>query len=76
ILRELYTEDTVLFVPDPNLEDAFVNPILSLLRDADLRARFGKAARAFGQQHYHHDKVLAQLKEFYCRQMAYLGESH
>ncbi|MDQ3010052.1 MAG: glycosyltransferase family 4 protein [Acidobacteriota bacterium] len=74
ILRELYTEDTVLFVPDPNLEDAFVNPILSLLRDPELRARMGKAARAFGEQHYHHDKILAQLKEFYCRQMAYPGD--
>ncbi len=74
ILRELYTEDTVLFVPDPNIEDAFVNPILSLLRDADLRARMGKAARSYGQQHYHHDKVLPQLNEFYRRQMAYLGD--
>lgn len=72
ILRELYTEETVLFVPDPNLEDAFVNPILSLLGDPDLRARMGKAARDFGEQHYHHDKILAQLKEFYFRQMAYL----
>jgi glycosyltransferase involved in cell wall biosynthesis len=74
ILRELYTKDTVLFVPDPNIEDAFVNPILSLLRDADLRARMGKAARSYGQQHYHHDKVLPQLNEFYRRQMAYLGD--
>ncbi len=73
ILRELYTEETLLFVPDPNMEDAFVNPILSLLRAPELRARMGKAARAFGEQHYHHEKVLPQLKKFYCRQMAYLG---
>ncbi len=72
ILRELYTEDTVLFVPDPNLEDAFVNPILKLLRDPALRSKMGKAARTYGEQHYHHDKILAQLKEFYCRQMDYL----
>ena len=74
ILRELYNEETVLYVPDPNLEDAFVNPLLQLLGDPALRARMGKAARAFGEQHYHHDKVLAQLKEFYLRQMAYLGD--
>lgn len=74
ILRELYTEDTVLFVPDPNLEDAFVNPILSLLRDPELRARRGNAARKFGEQHYHQDIILPQLKAFYLRQMAYLGD--
>lgn len=74
ILRELYTEDTVLFVPDPNLEDAFVNPILSLLRDPELRTRRGNAARKFGEQHYHQDIILPQLKAFYLRQMAYLGD--
>lgn len=74
ILRELYTEDTVLFVPDPNLEDAFVTPILRLLRNPELRVRRGNAARKFGEQHYHQDIILPQLKAFYLRQMAYLGD--
>ena len=76
ILRELYSAETVLLVPDPNLEDAFVKPILSLLSDSDLRARMGKAARSYASEHYHHEKILAQLKEFYRRQIAYLGEQH
>jgi glycosyltransferase involved in cell wall biosynthesis len=62
ILRELYSDEVVLLVPDPNLEDTFVEPLRRLLRDPDLRARLGQAARQFAEKYYHPDKVLPQIK--------------
>jgi glycosyltransferase involved in cell wall biosynthesis len=73
ILRELYPAEVVRIVEDPNLEDAFAEPLAALLRDAGLRARMGQLGRAFAAEHYHHDKVMPQLAEFYRRQMSLAG---
>ncbi len=75
ILQELYPEEVVRLVPDPNLIDAFVEPLVTLLREAGLRQRMGQAARAFATQHYHHDKILAQVTDFYLQQLSFTGDS-
>lgn len=75
ILRELYSDEVVLLVPDPNLEGAFTEPLRALLGDASLRRRVGQAARQFAEQHYHPEKVLPQIKEFYQQQIALAGGS-
>jgi glycosyltransferase involved in cell wall biosynthesis len=69
ILQELYPAEVVRLVSDPNLIGAFVEPVSALLADAGLRQQMGQAGRAFAVQHYHHDKVLAQVKDFYLQQL-------
>jgi len=73
ILRELYSEEAVRLVPDPNIEDAFVDPVVTLLCDTELRHKMGKAARSLVEQAYCQDKVLPKVKEFYRRQISLAG---
>ena len=72
-LQESYPEGVVRLVPDANITGAFVEPVVSLLRDAELRSRMGDAARAFVEQHYNHEKVLLEVKEFYLEQIRLAG---
>lgn len=71
--RELYSDGEVLFVPDPNLEGSFVEPVVRLLRDAALRKRLGESARETAQQRYSHEVSFAQIKEFYREQLSLVG---
>jgi len=67
--REHYSPEEVLMVPDPNLEDVFVEPIVRVLRDVALRERLGAAGRAVAERRYSERVVLADLGEFYARQI-------
>lgn len=73
ILKELYPDNIVSFAPDANIVGAFVEPVVKLLRDAELRSQMGDAARAFVEQHYNHEKVLLAVKEFYLEQIRLAG---
>ncbi|MGH9844468.1 MAG: glycosyltransferase family 4 protein [Blastocatellia bacterium] len=73
VLEELYPNDILSLVPDPNLAGAFVEPIMKLLDDAARRERMGRAARAFVVEHFNHEKALLAVKEFYLEQMALAG---
>jgi glycosyltransferase involved in cell wall biosynthesis len=69
VALEAYSEDEVMFVPDPNLEDAFVEPVVSLLRDTELRQRMGIAARAHAVQHNSYEVVLPLLERAFTREL-------
>lgn len=66
---EHYSKDEVLFVPDPNVEDAFIEPVLNLLKNDALRQSLQNAARRKVEQHYGQENVFNQLREFYHRQL-------
>lgn len=72
--RELYSDGEVVFVSDPNIEDAFVEPVVRLLGDAPLRERMGEQARKTAEQRYSHEIWFAQLKAFYRRQLSLVGD--
>ncbi len=73
ILRELYPDDIISFVPDANISGAFVEPVINLLCDARSRSWMGNAARAFVEENFNHKKALRELKEFYNEQIRLAG---
>lgn len=70
VARELYSDQEVLFVQDPNLEDAFVEPIVRLLRDESLRERLGTIAMAAVRERFDQGKIFTEVREFYRRQIS------
>lgn len=72
--REICSDQVVLFVNDPNIEDAFLEPIVRLLRDDTLRARLGQAARQWVEQYYSLEQMLDHLRKFYFHQLCLVGE--
>jgi len=66
---EHYSNDEVILVPDPNVEDAFIDPVLTLAKNDALRKSLQDAARRKAEQHYRQEIVFNQLKEFYRRQL-------
>jgi glycosyltransferase involved in cell wall biosynthesis len=73
IFRELYSSNGVVLVPDPNLEEAFVEPVVTLLQDPAQRACLGAKARAFVQEHFQQEKVLPLIRDFYEQQLKLVG---
>lgn len=73
--REICREQELLFVSDPNLEDAFVEPLIRLLRDPALSEQIGESARATVQQQYSYEASFARIREFYRQQLSLVGGS-
>jgi phosphatidylinositol alpha-1,6-mannosyltransferase len=69
VAREAYSDESVLFVSDPNVEDAFVKPMVSLLLDTELRQRMGSAARRHAVQHNSYEVVLPLLERAFAREL-------
>ncbi len=72
--REHYTDREVFLVPDPNLEDVFVEPIVRLLGDRALRERLGASARAAVEARYSERVMLAEIADFYRRQLSLVDQ--
>ena len=68
--RALYRQCDLVWVPAPNVEDAFVDPIVRVLQSAELRNSLGAAARETVLQGYSQEKALDRIREFYRRQLA------
>ena len=66
---EHYSNDEVILVPDPNVEDAFIDPILNLVKNDALRKSLQEAARRKVEQHYSQEIIFDQLRDFYRRQL-------
>ncbi len=66
---EHYSNDEVILVPDPNVEDAFIEPVLNLFKNDALRESLKHAARRKVVQRYRQEIIFDQLKEFYRRQL-------
>jgi glycosyltransferase involved in cell wall biosynthesis len=66
---EHYSDEEVILVPDPNVEDAFIEPVLNLVKNDALRKSLQYAARRKVAQHYGQEIIFDQLKEFYRRQL-------
>jgi len=66
---EHYSKDEVIFVPDPNVEDAFIEPILDLVNNDVLRESLQQAARNKVAHQYGQEIVFNQLRKFYRRQL-------
>ena len=64
-----YSKDEIIFVPDPNVEDAFIEPVLDLIKNNALRESLKHAARRKVEQYYSQEVVFDQLREFYRRQL-------
>jgi glycosyltransferase involved in cell wall biosynthesis len=67
---EHYSNDEVLFVTNPNVEDVFIEPVLNLIRNDALRESLQHAARRKVEQHYSQEIIFDHLKKFYRRQLA------
>lgn len=70
VAAELYSEGELMLVRDPNVEDAFVNPVVELLSDAAARTKMGHAARKAIQERYTQALAFAKIREFYRRQLS------
>lgn len=66
--RELHA-GAVELVPDPNLEDAFVEPVARLLLDPDARSALGRKARMQVLDRFTLDTYLQDLCSFFERQV-------
>lgn len=75
VAREAYSCDGLLFVDDPNLENAFVEPLVQLLSDPELRERMGAAARNLLVARYSYDTVLPQVERAFSRELELVGNS-
>jgi glycosyltransferase involved in cell wall biosynthesis len=67
--KELYSDSEVLFVSDPNIEHAFVEPVVNLLSNENLRASMQKAVRKKVEKNYSQKVVFKQLRSFYQNQI-------
>lgn len=67
--RNLYFNGEVVVVEDPNIEDAFVEPIVRLLQNDDLRTSIGQSARSAVEQRFSQEIAFQRIKEFYQRQI-------
>lgn len=68
--RDLCVEGAVQGVLEPNVEDAFVEPIGRLLTNSTVAQRLGQLARSTAEHHYSYAAVAPLTKEFYRRQIA------
>jgi glycosyltransferase involved in cell wall biosynthesis len=69
VAREAYDDSEVRFVSDPNVEDAFVAPIVGMLTNADARERMGDRARSAVVNRYSYRVNFEQIAQFYHRQL-------
>ena len=60
--RELYREDEVVLVKDPNLHGQFAASIVSLLQDPERRVAFGAAARKAATERFSESDRIADLE--------------
>jgi glycosyltransferase involved in cell wall biosynthesis len=70
VASELYSEGELILVQDPNVEDAFVQPVVELLSDIVLCTKMGHAARKAIQERYTQSLAFAKIREFYHRQLS------
>ncbi len=62
--RETYRDDEVLFVLDANVAGAFVDPLVSLLKDPGRRKTLGAAARAAAVERFSERDRIASLERW------------
>jgi glycosyltransferase involved in cell wall biosynthesis len=72
--REMYSDEEVLFVRDPNLAGAFVEPLVKLLNNPSLRASLGARGRRRIEQQHSAGAALERIRRFYARQLSLVGE--
>lgn len=73
-IEETYPSESISLVRDPNLADAFVEPVVALLSDTPRRIEMGRTARSFVTENYSQEKALTKLDLFYRRQMELVGD--
>lgn len=66
---EHYSPDEVILVPNPNLCDAFVEPIVRILGCRHLRYSLSRAARRAAVERFSEREVFPLLEQFYRRQL-------
>ncbi|MGO8676700.1 MAG: glycosyltransferase family 4 protein [Limisphaerales bacterium] len=69
VTRELFSGKEAHFIPDPNIQDAFVAPILRLLDHPQARADMGRLAREVVCDKYSEELWLARLDSLYRSQL-------
>ncbi len=69
VIRELFSDDELVVVADPNVEDSFVDPLVHLLQNGSVRDDLSRRGRAAVAERYSLDRWLNQLSEFYHRQL-------
>ena len=74
VTRDIYTEREVLFVPDPNLDGAFADPITRLLQNPELRRQMGATAHSFVTQRFSYEVMLPRWEQAFAREMELIGE--
>jgi glycosyltransferase involved in cell wall biosynthesis len=74
-VQELYANDEVLVVPDPNVEGAFVAPLVRLLQHPEQRRAFGDAARRAVETRYDRRITFQRMRAFHQRQLSLVPRS-
>ncbi len=69
VAMEAYNCDAVDYVPDPNLENAFIKPLKGLIENPHLRAAKGKVARDYLVSHYSYEQVLPQVERAFALEL-------
>jgi glycosyltransferase involved in cell wall biosynthesis len=72
-VTELYGDQTLAMVGNPNVEDSFVGPVVKALSDRPARERMGRAARCKVEERFTQTRALDALEQFYRRQLCSLG---
>jgi glycosyltransferase involved in cell wall biosynthesis len=71
--REVRHGDDVQLVPDPNIDGAFVAPVVNLLKNRERARQMGEAARATVVKYYSPDTAFTSISEFYAEQLSLAG---
>jgi len=64
-----YSRSDVLFVPAPNVDGAFVDPLVSLLSDPARRNDLGSNARRAVAENYSEQAAFARIRSFFGKQL-------
>jgi glycosyltransferase involved in cell wall biosynthesis len=75
VALEAYNCDAVEYVPDPNLENAFVGPLTRLLESPRLREMLGRTARNYLVTNYSYESVLPQVERAFSLELALVNGS-
>lgn len=75
VAREHFSGEAIAFVEDPNIDGAFVEPVVRLLRNESLRDEMGQRARSLVIDKFSQEVWLASLRKFYKEQLELVGRN-
>jgi glycosyltransferase involved in cell wall biosynthesis len=69
VIHDLYYQGELLFVPDPNIADVFVEPVVRALTDEPLRASLAARGAVAIKTRFNREQAMDKIRDFYSRQI-------